>query len=97
MPHVLIVDDDENTREALAEITGAEGFTTAVAGTIREAQAQLLRRRPDLVLVDIKLPDGSGMDIFKDVDTRAATQIILITGHASIETAVEVGGRAVVP
>jgi two-component system response regulator AtoC len=89
MPHVLIVDDDVNTREALVEITAAEGFTTAVAGSIRDAQAQILRHRPDVVLVDIKLPDGSGMDIFKDVDARAATQIILITGHASIETAVE--------
>ncbi len=89
MPHVLIVDDDTNTREALAEITAAEGFTATVVGTIRDAQQQILLRRPDLVLVDIKLPDGSGMDIFKDIDARASTQIILITGHASIETAVE--------
>ncbi|HYD80475.1 MAG TPA: sigma-54 dependent transcriptional regulator [Paucimonas sp.] len=89
MPHVLIVDDDSNTRDALIEITAAEGFTTAIAGSVREAQQQILRRRPDLVLVDIKLPDGSGMDIFKDVDVHATTQLILITGHASVETAVE--------
>jgi two-component system response regulator AtoC len=89
MPHVLIVDDDVNTREALVEITTAEGFTTAVAGTIRDAQLQIIRHRPDIVLVDIKLPDGSGMDIFNDIEARATTEIILITGHASIETAVE--------
>jgi two-component system, NtrC family, response regulator AtoC len=89
MPHVLIVDDDSNTREALVEIIAAEGFTTAIAGSIREAQEQVARRHPDAVLVDIKLPDGSGMDLFKSLDPHVSTQIILITGHASIETAVE--------
>ena len=89
MPHVLIVDDDVNTREALVEITAAEGFTTAMAGSIHDAQLQILQRRPDVVLVDIKLPDGNGMDIFKDIEARATTEIILITGHASLETAID--------
>src|SRR5690606_9255025 len=89
MPHVLIVDDDVNTREALAEIAAGEGFTAAVAGSIREAQTQILRQRPDVVLIDIKLPDGSGMDLFNDIESRATTEIVLITGHASVETAVE--------
>ncbi|HJU71201.1 MAG TPA: sigma-54 dependent transcriptional regulator [Paucimonas sp.] len=89
MPHVLIVDDDVNTREALVEITAAEGFSTAVAGNIREAQAQIMRQRPDVVLIDLKLPDGSGMDLFNDIESRATTEIVLITGHASVETAVE--------
>ncbi|HEY4542835.1 MAG TPA: sigma-54 dependent transcriptional regulator [Noviherbaspirillum sp.] len=89
MPHVLIVDDDVNTREALAEIAAAEGFTAAVAGTIRDAQLQIMRRRPDVVLIDIKLPDGSGMDLFNDIESRATTEMVLITGHASVETAVE--------
>jgi len=69
MPHVLIVDDDANTREALMEITAAEGFTTAMAGSIREAQAQIMRQRPDVVLIDLKLPDGSGMDLFNDIES----------------------------
>ncbi len=89
MPHVLIVDDDVNTRDALVEITAAEGFSTAVAGNIREAQAQIMRQRPDVVLIDLKLPDGSGMDLFNDIESRATTEIVLITGHASVETAVE--------
>lgn len=89
MPHVLIVDDDVNTREALVEITAAEGFSTAVAGSIREAQGQIAQQRPDVVLIDLKLPDGSGMDLFNDIESRATTEIVLITGHASVETAVE--------
>jgi two-component system response regulator AtoC len=89
MPHVLIVDDDVNTREALVEIAAAEGFTTAVAGNILEAQGHIGRQRPDVVLVDLNLPDGNGMDLFDDIEARSKTQIVLITGHASVETAVE--------
>ncbi len=89
MPHVLIVDDDANTREALAEIVVAEGFSSAVAGSIRDAQARIAQQRPDVVLIDLKLPDGSGMDLFNDIEARATTEIVLITGHASVETAVE--------
>lgn len=89
MPHVLIVDDDLNTREALVEITTAEGFTAAVAENIRDAQIQIGRQKPDVVLIDLKLPDGNGLDLFSDIESRSTTQIVLITGHASLETAVD--------
>jgi len=89
MSHVLIVDDDENTREALAAISRAEGFTTAAAGSIAEARIQLVRQRPDVVMMDLRLPDGSGMDLFDDLEDRSSIETILITGHASVETAVE--------
>jgi DNA-binding NtrC family response regulator len=89
MSHVLIVDDDSNTRDALAAIATAEGFTTACAGSIAEARIQLVRQRPDVVLMDLKLPDGSGMDLFEDLEDRSSIETILITGHASVESAVE--------
>src|SRR3569833_1912497 len=89
MPHVLIVDDDLNTRDALETIATAEGVSTSVADSIRAAQIQMALKRPDVVLADIRLPDGCGMDLFNDIESRATTQIVLITGHASVETAVE--------
>lgn len=89
MSHVLIVDDDLNTREALVEIVVAEGFTAAVAGNIHEARGQISLQRPDVVLIDLNLPDGNGMDLFDDIEARATTEIVLITGHASVESAVE--------
>jgi two-component system response regulator AtoC len=89
MPHVLIVDDDANTRDALAAIAHAEGFTTAGAGGVAEARVQLVRQRPDVVMMDLKLPDGSGMDLIGDLEDRSSIETILITGHASVETAVE--------
>ena len=89
MSHVLIVDDDENTREALAAIASAEGFTTALAGSVAEARIQLVRQRPDVVLMDLRLPDGTGIDLFEDLEDRSSIETILITGHASVESAVE--------
>jgi DNA-binding NtrC family response regulator len=89
MPHVLIVDDDANTREALGALVAQEGFTTASAGSIAEARIQLVRQRPDVVLMDLRLPDGSGTDLFDDLEDRSSIETILITGHASVESAVE--------
>ena len=89
MPHVLIVDDDANTREALAALVQAEGFSTALAGSVEQARIQLVRQRPDVVLMDLRLPDGSGIDLFEDLEDRGTIETILITGHASVESAVE--------
>lgn len=89
MPHVLIVDDDSDTRELLAEIISAEGCSTACADSLRAARKQIARQRPDVVLTDLTLPDGNGIDFFNDADCHAGTEIVLITGHASVETAVE--------
>ena len=89
MSHVLIVDDDTYTREALVAIAQAEGFTTAGAGSVTEARMHLVRQRPDVVMMDLRLPDGSGMDLFEDLEDRANIETILITGHASVESAVD--------
>jgi DNA-binding NtrC family response regulator len=89
MPHVLIVDDDAQTREALAAVVGEDGLTTAQAGDLREARIQLIRQMPDVVFTDLKLPDGSGTDLFQDLDPRSGVELVVITGHASVETAVD--------
>ncbi|HEY4804816.1 MAG TPA: sigma-54 dependent transcriptional regulator [Paraburkholderia sp.] len=89
MPHVLIVDDDAQTREALAAVVSEDGLTTAQAGDLREARIQLVRQMPDVVFTDLKLPDGSGTDLFEDLDPRSGVELVVITGHASVETAVD--------
>ncbi|MGI4814942.1 MAG: sigma-54-dependent transcriptional regulator [Janthinobacterium lividum] len=88
MPHVLIVDDDPNTRHALAEVIVEDGVTTATAGDLREARIQIVRQMPDVVFTDLKLPDGSGVDLFEDIDSRSGVEVIVITGHATVESAV---------
>jgi DNA-binding NtrC family response regulator len=89
MSHALIVDDDAETRESLAALVRADGFTTAAAGSIAEARIQLVRQRPDVVLMDLRLPDGSGTDLFEDLEDPDSIETILITGHASVESAVD--------
>ncbi|CAH0446604.1 Regulatory protein AtoC [Ralstonia syzygii subsp. syzygii] len=89
MPHILIVEDDASARAALGELVSAEGFTTAQAGSLRDARIQISRHSPDAVLIDLVLPDGNGMDLMEDIRSHSGTEIIVMTGHASVETAVE--------
>ena len=89
MPHVLIVDDDDNSAEMLATLVAGEGFTTAVAGSLREAKQQLLMQSPQVILLDLQLPDGSGLDLFSETELRGSAEIVLITGHATIETSIQ--------
>ena len=88
MPHVLLVDDDEAFVAGLAAAVAAESFTTTVVKTLAEARAEIIRSLPDLLLLDIHLPDGNGLDLFKDMQSTSA-EIVLMTGRASVETAVE--------
>ena len=89
MPHILIVDDDRDTRDWLGEVARREGFTVADAETLRAARAQLVRQQPDVLLTDLQLPDGNGMQLVADLHRAAETEIIVITGHASVDSAVE--------
>jgi DNA-binding NtrC family response regulator len=88
VPHVLIVDDDPNTRDALAAVIAEDGLTTATAGDLREARLQLMRQMPDVVFTDLVLPDGTGVDLFDDLDPRSGVEVVVITGHATVESAV---------
>lgn len=88
MPHLLIVDDDNAIRETLAEIGRDSGFTVALAASVRDALLQLERRAPDLVLTDVRLPEGSGMDIFKNAGAASA-EVVVMTGHGTLDNAVQ--------
>jgi len=89
MPHALAVDDDPNFLSALAELIEGQGFTTNTACNLRDARAQVSHRTPDVALVDLYLPDGSGIDLLKDLDIGASTEVVLMTGHADVESAVQ--------
>ena len=89
MPHVLIVDDDTDSAGTLRELIVGPQFTVAVANTLRDARKQIALQQPDLVLLDLKLPDGNGMDLFADPQLVANSEIVLITGHASLDTSIQ--------
>jgi len=88
MPHALIVDDDEISRRTLAELIARDGFTPAVASSLADARNRF-KPVPDLVLVDLVLPDGSGIDLLTEPDLPRTSDVVVITGHASVETCVK--------
>ncbi len=89
MKSVLVVEDDHDTADAFAALLQDEGLAASIANTLTEARDQLLVHKPDVVLLDLHLPDGSGMDLFKDASVRGAAEIILMTGQASLDTSVQ--------
>lgn len=89
MLHALLVDDDAGFTPAAAELIRQEGFEVDIASSLSEAHERLRSRRPHLVLVDLVLPDGSGLDLVRDMAQSPATKIVLITGHASVASAIE--------
>jgi DNA-binding NtrC family response regulator len=89
MPHALVIDDDANFLLPLAELVEREGFTTSVASSLEDARSLIRSKAPDLVLTDLFLPDGKGIDLLEEFDASAPTQVVLVTGHATVDTAVE--------
>jgi two-component system, NtrC family, response regulator AtoC len=87
MPLALLVDDDPNVLLPFADLVAREGFDTEVASSLADARELLRQRSPDVLLVDLLLPDGNGMDLLSEVE--AGTQVVLITAHATVDTAVE--------
>src|SRR6187397_3373474 len=77
---ILLVEDETSIRDPLADVLRSEGFDTLVAGTVAEALEQA-RRDPDLVLLDVMLPDGSGFDVCRELRQRSQVPIIMLTAR----------------
>ncbi|HET7866528.1 MAG TPA: sigma-54 dependent transcriptional regulator [Burkholderiaceae bacterium] len=89
MTHVLIVDDDVDSATSLRSLVAGDQFTVALAHTLRDARRQIALQQPDIVLLDLRLPDGNGMDLFADPQLVANSEVVLVTGHASLETSIQ--------
>jgi DNA-binding NtrC family response regulator len=87
-PRALIVDDDLEILKVLGELVEREGFAVTCAATLKQAREQIVATTPDILLVDIHLPDGSGLELLEALGP-ADPEIVLITGQASVETAVD--------
>ncbi len=93
---VLILDDDCAFARSAAEIALQEGFRIHIAHSLRQAREHLSQTRMDLMLLDLSLPDGSGMDLLEDIDLAEHGQVVLVTGQPSIETAMRAVSAPVV-
>ena len=78
---VLLVEDESSITEPLAESLGRDGFETKIATTAAEAMELAARIEPDLVLLDVMLPDGSGFDVCRELRQRSQVPIIMLTAR----------------
>lgn len=79
-PHVLVVDDDQEIRKLLGRYLGEQGFKVSLAGSKREFVERVLTERLDIVVLDVLLPDGSGLDLCRYLRQRSPhIPVILVT------------------
>jgi two-component system response regulator RegX3 len=78
---ILLVEDEESIAEPLASALEREGFATVVARTAEEGMESFRTRSPDLVLLDIMLPDGDGRDLLREIRNTSRTPVIMVTAR----------------
>jgi DNA-binding NtrC family response regulator len=91
MANILVVDDEMGIRELLSEILGDEGHAVTLAENAQQARLARAAGAPDLVLLDIWMPDTDGVTLLKEWqrDGLLTMPVIMMSGHATIDTAVE--------
>ena len=91
MANILVVDDELGIRDLLFEILNDEGHQVELAENAAQARQARAQQRPDLVLLDIWMPDTDGVTLLKEWSTAGQLDmpVIMMSGHATIETAVE--------
>jgi len=89
-PAILIVDDDASFCETLADTLQISGFQTDSVGTLEEALSKIERRFFNVVLLDLKLPDTTGLEALRAIKQRAPeTEVVIVTGYASLPSVIE--------
>lgn len=91
MANILVVDDELGIRDLLSEILSDEGHQVELAENAADARAARNRSKPDLVLLDIWMPDTDGVTLLKEWSASGllSMPVIMMSGHATIDTAVE--------
>jgi two-component system response regulator RegA len=93
-PSLLLVDDDEVFRERLARAFRGRGFEVRTAGDVGLALSLAREDTPELAVVDLRMPGGSGLDLVRELKALdPSTEVVVLTGYGSIATAVEATKR----
>ena len=90
-PYILVVDDEQDIRQLVSEILADEGYEVAMAENAAEARKLKSQLSPQLILLDIWMPDSDGITLLRDwvAEDDALCPVIMMSGHASVESAVE--------
>jgi two-component system response regulator PilR (NtrC family) len=87
---LLVVDDESSLRDFLSIVFEEEGWHVEAAATLADARANLQKREPDVVLCDLMLPDGSGIELLKEIKSQTPSiAVVMITAHTSTQSAVD--------
>lgn len=89
MANVLIVDDEPGFTSGIAEILKLKDHSVTTASTLSAAREALSERLPDVLLLDLILPDGSGLEVFDSFSQRRPEKIVIITGHNGVKSMIE--------
>jgi two-component system response regulator AtoC len=85
---ILIVEDEEYLRDNLLEFTVSEGYKATAVDSLANARAALARSGFDLVILDLKLPDGSGLELLADMDPNEGPLAVVVTAFPEVQTAI---------
>lgn len=86
---LLLVDDDPVFRDVLRRALQRRGLAVATADSVADGRVQLTKAHWTWAVIDLKLPDGSGLELIEALTRNGTTRILVLTGYASIATAVE--------
>ncbi|HWB03368.1 MAG TPA: sigma-54 dependent transcriptional regulator [Verrucomicrobiales bacterium] len=90
MAKIIIIDDEASILEMMGQVCRKMGHQVSLHQTGRAGMAALDAEKPELLIVDLRIPDMNGMQIIQDVRARyPQTEVVMVTGYASVETAVE--------
>jgi len=88
--NIWIIDDEEKLRNLLSRIIKLEGFTVKEAGDLKTAKKMLEKELPEVILCDVKLPDGNGIDFILEIKKKyPSTEVILLTAYGNIADGVQ--------
>src|SRR6185295_6966859 len=90
LPLILVIDDDDAVRKTCVELLKARGHDTLAAASVGEGLRLFGNRRPAAVILELKLPDGTGIDVLRELQRQApGLPVIVISGYGSVTEAVE--------
>jgi DNA-binding NtrC family response regulator len=90
-PHILVVDDEADIRTSIQDILGDEGFDVTVAADATQATTERSKRKFDLILLDIWMPDTDGITLLREWSDNGDLNcpVVIMSGHGTVDTAVE--------
>jgi two-component system, NtrC family, response regulator len=88
MPDILIIDDDQDVSEMLNEMVTRMGHRSEVSSTVKDGRQKLLSHDYDVIFLDVRLPDGNGLDVLPLMKEMSSTpEVIIMTGHGDSDSA----------